>query len=413
MKLRPLLCLALIHLLVDGFAQVVTPLWPRLRDDLGLSPWTLTLVYSAWQLAASVSQPIFGCWGDRFNSRWMIALGPALGIVCISLIGLIRDPIAMTLLLVAGGLGIGAFHPEAAVGVVEASKDRPGRGLAVFTFGGMLGLGLGPMLSGKLAAAGGLHNLVWMAPPGLLLLTVFVLVGRPAAHIASHPTAAVRLTDHVGAHWRPAGLLLSVSTLRAIPALGVPLGLAFLMKERGQSESAIGDAQSVFLLSGGLGTLLCPLFVRTGRELRALLGLSVPAVGCLLLLAWGRPIAYYVGLAGSGLLLQGAIPILIAYSQRLLPGGQRLAASLTLGASWGLAALIVGVLQWHFTRIAQPEGMLWAMVPFGCAAALAIGFLPRVPSRTAIQLSGGVETIKRVLASAGEKRKAPGEAGAG
>jgi len=254
---------------------------------------------------------------------------------------------------------------------------------------------------------------VWMAPPGLLLLTVFVLVGRPAAHIAPHPTAPIRLTDHLGEYWRPAGLLLSVSTLRAIPALGVPLGLAFLLKERGQSESAIGDAQSVFLLSGGLGTLLCPLFVRTGRELRALLGLSVPAVGCLLLLAWGRPIAYYVGLAGSGLLLQGAIPILIAYSQRLLPGGQRLAASLTLGASWGLAALIVGVLQWHFTRIAQPEGMLWAMVPFGCAAALAIGILPRVPSRTAIQLSGGVETIKRVLASAGEKRKAPGEAGAG
>jgi MFS family permease len=166
--------------------------------------------------------------------------------------------------------------------------------------------------------------------------------------------------------------------LRAIPAVGVPLGLAFLLEQRGRSESEIGFAQGGFLLSGGLGTLICPLFVRTGREMRMLLVLSVPAVGCLLLLAWGHPLAYYPGLAGSGLLLQGAIPILIAYSQHLLPGGQRLAASLTLGASWGLAALIVAPLQGYFAGTGRPEGMLWAMVPFGAIAALAVCLLPRI-----------------------------------
>ena len=107
-----------------------------------------------------------------------------------------------------------------------------------------------------------------------------------------------------------------MSTLRAIPALGVPLGLAFLLSQRGSSETAIGEAQGEFLLSGGLGTLVCPLFVRSGRELRGLIGLSLAAVGCLVLLAWGHPVAYPVGLVGSGLLLQGAVPILIAYSQR-------------------------------------------------------------------------------------------------
>lgn len=383
MKLRPLVCLALIHMLVDGYAQVVMPLWPRLETDLQLRPLTLILLYWAWQLAASVSQPLFGCWGDRFHSRWMIALGPALAIVCVSLIGLVHDPFSMTLLLVAGGLGIGAFHPEAAVDVVAASGTKAARGLAIFTFGGMLGLGLGPMVSGKLAADG-LHQLVWLAPPGLLLLAVLAVLGRSAARLPAHSGKPVRLAALLDDHWRPASLLLGVATLRAIPALGVPLGLAFLLKERGLSELAIGEAQGVFLLSGGLGTLVCPLFVRPGRELRALLGLSVPAVGCLLLLAWGEPAIYYVGLAGSGLLLQGAIPILIAYSQRLLPGGQRLAASLTLGASWGLAGMIVGGLQWYFTHIGRPEGMLWAMVPFGCASALAVCFLPRLPARSSV-----------------------------
>src|SRR5690348_11883919 len=111
-------------MLVDGYAQVVMPLWPRLGTDLQLRPLTLILLYWAWQVAASVSHPFFGCWGDRFHPRWMIALGPALAIVCVSLIGLVHDPFSITLLLVAGGLGIGAFHPEAAVDVVAASGTK-------------------------------------------------------------------------------------------------------------------------------------------------------------------------------------------------------------------------------------------------------------------------------------------------
>jgi FSR family fosmidomycin resistance protein-like MFS transporter len=384
-----------MHMLVDGFAQIVTPLWPRLREDARVGSLALGLLFPVWQLATSFSQPVFGCWGDRFNSRWMIALGPALAIVCVSLMGLAHEPIALTLLLAAGGLGIGAFHPEAAVSVVEASGSKPARGLALFTFGGMLGLGVGPMISGLLVDAGGMGNLVWMAPPGLLLLAGLVLYGRPAAHVPLSSTQPVTLGEFLGAHGRSALLLLIVATLRAIPAVGVPLGLAFLLEQRGQSESAIGVAQGVFLLSGGLGTLVCPLFVRTGREVRMLLVLSVPAVGCLLSLAGGHPLAYYPGLAGAGLLLQGAIPILIAYSQRLLPGGQRLAASLTLGASWGLASLIVAPLQAYFTAAGRPERMLWAMVPFGAIAALAVCFLPRAHT----------EPARR-------KRKAPGKPGA-
>jgi FSR family fosmidomycin resistance protein-like MFS transporter len=392
LKLRSLFCLALIHLLVDGYAQVVTPLWPRLQVDLQLAPWALTLLFAAWQVAASISQPLFGCWGDRFNSRWMIGLGPALAIICISLVGLTRSPAVVTLLLIVGGLGIGAFHPEAAVGVVEASGQKAAQGLAVFTFGGMLGLGVAPILSGLLAEHYGLHGLAWSAPPALLLLTLLVLSRGSTGPSPLSEAPPVRLTDFLDEHWRPAALLLLVAMLRAIPALGVPLGLAFLLKQQGLSESAIGWSQGVFLLSGGLGTLLCPLLVRPGRELTVLFGLSVPATGFLLLLAWDHPGVYYPALAGSGLLLQGAIPILIAYSQRLLPRGQRLAASLTLGASWGLGGLVVAVLQAHFARVGHPEGMLWAMVPFGLAAAVAIGFLPRLPSRPLLLFDASIRS---------------------
>src|SRR5580700_3321482 len=89
LNVRSLLALALIHTLVDFFAQLVSPLWPHLQKDMGLAPWGLTLLYAAWQTSTSVSQPVFGYWGDRFGSRWMIALGPALAIACLSLIGFV------------------------------------------------------------------------------------------------------------------------------------------------------------------------------------------------------------------------------------------------------------------------------------------------------------------------------------
>jgi FSR family fosmidomycin resistance protein-like MFS transporter len=387
LNIRPLICLALIHTLVDSYAQVLAPLWPRLQQRAGL---TLTLLFGVWQAATSVSQPLFGYWGDRFNTRWVVSLGPALGILCVSLIGFAGGPASTLALLLVGGLGMGAFHPEAAVGVVEASGTRAARGLALFSFGGMVGLGVGPVVSGALAHRHGLPSLAWLLLPGLLLLGLLLLYGRPAS--GPHPARQhqpVSLAEVVDGRWLSVLLLLAVATLRVVPALGVPVGVAFLLDREGHSPQAIGAVQSLFLLAGGLGTLVCPLFTRPGRELVALVTTTLAASGFLLLLTVDQPAAYYAGLVGSGLLLQGSIPILIAYSQRLLPRGRRLAASLTLGASWGLGGLVVAMLKDSFAAAGRLDSMLAALIPFALAASLASCLLPRLAARP-VHPAGGV-----------------------
>src|SRR5262249_51145377 len=116
---RALVCLALIHALVDCFSQFVSPLWPSLQTELGVAPWAISLLFASWQMGASLSQPLFGYLGDRFDTRWIVGLGPGMAIACITLVGLAPGPITLGLLLAIGGLGIGGFHPEAAVGVVQ------------------------------------------------------------------------------------------------------------------------------------------------------------------------------------------------------------------------------------------------------------------------------------------------------
>jgi hypothetical protein len=63
-----------------------------------------------------------------------------------------------------------------------------------------------------------------------------------------------------------------------------------------------------------------------------------------------------------------------------------LAASLTLGASWGLGGLIVAWLQGWSSISGRVDGMLWAMVPFALAAAVASCLLPRLPDPEAGRL---------------------------
>ena len=112
------------------------------------------------------------------------------------------------------------------------------------------------------------------------------------------------------------------------------------------------------------------LIVHYGRPLG-------PHPTVLALLPRGSAWQMYAGLIGSGFLLQGTIPILISYSQRLLPRGRRLAASLTLGASWGVGGVLVAGLKLLFPSSEHLPGMLWTMVPFALASSACAALLPR------------------------------------
>src|SRR5262245_42661914 len=56
----PILCLALIHALVDGVAMFVEPLWPRLTTALDLSERELFYLFAIIAVAPNFSQVLFG-----------------------------------------------------------------------------------------------------------------------------------------------------------------------------------------------------------------------------------------------------------------------------------------------------------------------------------------------------------------
>ena len=144
-------------------------------------------------------------------------------------------------------------------------------------------------------------------------------------------------------------VLLAVGVLRILPALGVPLALAYVLKSTDSSNAVIGAVQSSFMAGIGFGAMVCAAFVRPKWEHTILWVLPLCAAPLLAILAfvdWGGGWTT-VSLVGTcGLLLGVTMPVYISYGQQLLPHSQRVASAITMGVSWGIGGGIVATVMW-------------------------------------------------------------------
>jgi len=343
--------LAATHFLVDIVASTTNPIWPTLEENLQLNAGGLLWVYVAWSIATSFSQLLFGLWADRHHSRWLIWTGPCIAIICISCLGLVDSQFALAALYVVGGLGIAAFHPEAAATAGSLLPHQRTRAMAVFALCGYLGQSAGPFYSGIVTEQYGVRGLrigiVWGLP--ILLLLYLGLRRAPSSHTLGSATR--KLPADISSALKSEGgnklglivLLLAVGALRILPALGVPLALAYILKADNASNELIGVMQSAFMAGIGVGAMACAAFVRRKWERTVLWVSPICSAPLLVGLAYvdGWTLATLV--ATCGLLVGVTMPLYISYGQQMLPHGQRVASAITMGVSWGIGGGIVAV----------------------------------------------------------------------
>ena len=89
---------------------------------------------------------------------WLLWAGPLAAIVCLGSIGLTQSPLVLAILLIVAGLGIAAYHPEAAALAGSCAPENRSRAMSIFIMGGFLGQATGPIYSGNLVDALGLSR---------------------------------------------------------------------------------------------------------------------------------------------------------------------------------------------------------------------------------------------------------------
>jgi MFS transporter, FSR family, fosmidomycin resistance protein len=349
---RGLAVLATGHLWADFLQGSVPALLPFLIAERGYSYGAAGALLLASSLGSSIVQPLFGLASDRLALPWLMPFGLALGGVGLATVGLTQSYPATAAAVLVSGLGVAAFHPEAARYANYASRAQRGRGMSMFSLGGNAGFALGPLLVTPAVLAFGLPGtLLALIPLWLAAALLFKELGRLRGHAPAAPAGNGQRPAAGVDEWGAFARLASVVGLRSAVFFGlqafVPIYFAV---ELGTSKAVGNGALSVMLVAGAVGTYVGGrLMDRVGR--RVILVASMGALSPLLvafLLAGRWPAS--VLLLAIGFATIANFSVTIVMGQEYLPNRLGLASGVTMGAAigaGGLAAAALGALADH------------------------------------------------------------------
>ncbi|MFD3943744.1 MFS transporter [Streptomyces sp. NPDC058579] len=344
---RPLTLLSWGHACVDVYQGAVAALVPYFVAERAYGYAAASAVVLAASLLSSVVQPLFGALTDRRPLPWLLPVSALLAGAGVALSGVI-DSYAVTLAAVAvSGIGVAAYHPEAARVARRASRGSH-TGMGWFSLGGNLGFATAPVLVAVVGAAGGLAATPLLVVPALagaaLCAAALRAMDEPNA---GTPTDAAGTT--VGRNdWASFARLSGAVVCRSIVFVGLSAFLSLYARQRtGGGELAGTAALFVLYLGGAVGTVAGgKLATRHPRVtvVRWSYTLSVLAVAGVVLVP--GPLLYvFVALTSVGLYVPFSLHVTLG--QDYLPGRVGTASGVTLGLTvsvGGIATPFVGAL---------------------------------------------------------------------
>jgi FSR family fosmidomycin resistance protein-like MFS transporter len=339
--------MSVAHGVDDLYQGIVAALLPFLVVERHYTYAAVSGLTLAATVLSSVAQPAFGWLTDRRPRRWMIPAGMTVAGLGVGAAGLFSSYLLTWLMFAASGLGIAAFHPEAARAARQAAGNST-RAMSVFALGGNVGYALGPLLATPVLLITGVRGTPLLILPVLVMAALLVarlgrvLDGRPGQRRIS--ALPVGIDD-----WPAFARLTAVVVVRSVLFFGLTTFLALhFIRDLGASTAEADAVLTTFLVAGAAGTLLGGwLADRAGRLICIRVGfaLAIPAV-LGLALATSRPLAIAL-VAVTGVALYLPFSVFVVLGQDYLPNRIGTASGVTVGLAvsvGGLAAPALGVL---------------------------------------------------------------------
>ena len=352
MNRQAIALLAAGHFLTDLCQGTVPALLPFLVIERRFSYTAAASLVFAISASSSVVQPLFGQIADRFALSWMLPVSILLTGACLAL-GAQAATFALVLLAFAlSGLGVAAFHPEAARQAYLASSDRRATGMSWFTVGGVVGFALAPILTTALVVEWGIKGvLVLLLPTGLVAILLAQLTVGSARSPASD--RAGQATNRGRDSWRGFVILSGATICRSIVFFGLNTFLAlYFMSRWGQSAAEGNRALAVFLGTSIAGTLMGGwLADRLGRRAVLRAGYAGAAVFLTLFVLTSNQTLALILLAPLAICIFLPSSVQVVLGQEYLPSRVGTASGVTLGLAvsvGGMVAPLLGRLaDWH------------------------------------------------------------------
>ncbi len=335
------------HIVDDIYQGVVPALLPFFVAERHYSYAAVSGLVLGATIFSSVAQPFFGWWADRRSRRWLIWVGMTMAGVGIALSGISSTYLLTWLALAVSGIGVAAFHPEAARAARQAAGNSTSA-MSIFAVGGNVGYAVGPLFATPIIIAFGLHGTALLVLPAAVMAIILITTLTPILDgPADRPRARLQLTgedDWIAFSW-----LTAVVIARSILFFGITTFLAlYFIKAFAASHTTAAAALSIFLVAGIVGTLVGGMLAdRHGKLLSIRIGFGLALPALLGLLIAPNAGAALISVAVLGISLYMPFSVFVMLGQDYLPQRIGTASGVTVGlavSAGGLASPLLGVL---------------------------------------------------------------------
>lgn len=366
--------LSLCHLLNDMMQSMLAAIYPMLKTNYGLTFGQIGFLTFAFQVTASLLQPLIGTYADKRPLTYSLPVGMAFSFIGLFALAFAGHYAFLILGACLIGVGSSVFHPESSRVARLASGGRHGTAQSVFQVGGNIGQASGPLLAAFIVVPSGQTSVAWFSLAALLGI---IVLSRVSAWYGAHRRASARKgtvdrTSPFPAKTVRRTLLVLVMLMFSKFVYMASMSsyfIFFLMHRFGIGVQAAQVHLFLFMGAVAFGTLIGgPLADRIGTKRViwvSILGilpftLALPYAS----LAWTTVLSMIIGVT-----LASAFPSIIVFAQEILPGRVGMVAGLFFGLAFGMGGIAAAVLG----QLADIYGIDWVYTV--CSFLPAIGLL--------------------------------------
>nr|WP_315141638.1 MFS transporter [uncultured Flavobacterium sp.] len=339
-----LFSIAFAHLLNDLLQAVIPASYPILKENFNLTFTQIGLITLAYQLAASILQPVVGLYTDKKPKPFSQIFGMLFTLSGIVLLSYASNFSMIILSVVLVGIGSSIFHPEASRISFLASGGKRGLAQSIFQLGGNAGTAIGPLLVALIVVPNTQYYIIWfvvVAIIGLMVLSRIALWYQNHLSLRATKKAVIDLPN-----LSQTKIVISVTILLVLIfskffyMASMSSYFTFYLIEK--FHLSVQDAQFhlvLFLAACAVGTLIGgSLGDKFGRKYVIWFSVLGAAPFTLLLpfvdLFWTGILSVVIGV-----IISSAFPAILVYAQELLPKKLGMVSGLFYGFAFGMGGL--------------------------------------------------------------------------
>ena len=332
------------HLLNDMMQSVLLAIYPMLKQGLQLSFAQIGLITLAYQLTASLLQPLIGLYTDHRPKPYSLPIGMGFTLVGLLLLSQAATFGAVLVAAMMIGMGSSVFHPESSRVARMAAGGQPGLAQSLFQIGGNFGTALGPLLAALIIVPLGQGSAAWFSLAALVGVVVLSFVGRWSSHHVANFRGRMRAHASNGLSRRQVVVSLGVLGLLVFSKFFYMASLSsyytfYLIGKFGLSLQSAQMYLFVFLIAVAVGTVAGgPVGDRIGRK-RVIWASILGVAPFALLLPYANLLWTGVLSVIIGAILASAFSAILVYAQELVPGKVGAISGLFFGLAFGLGGI--------------------------------------------------------------------------